>query len=233
VIKLVLWGVRRPGITSAEYFEGNHRVHGDLVRNAPEDFRVFIKRYTQSYVVDAAYGHSGAKAFDSVSELWFESPERLIESFGHPYYQGVIIPDGARFADEAENVVHVAVEEIVGNAPLRGEGLKVLHWLQAADGLADGRFEEWWTSSESTAPGDWALGHTRNRLPPEAPPMLGDPPTAYEALWIDGPEEIPAFEAYARALVAAGVEAGVLDGTRCSFLLCHERRVVDTFLDAS
>jgi len=228
MVKLVLWGVRRPGITGAEFFDGNHRVHGGLVRNAPPDFRDGIKRYTQSYVFDAAYGRTGAKVFSSVSELWYESVEALQCNLAHPYYAEQIVPDGDNFADQSASIVHLALEEPVVS-PLRGDGVKVLHWLQMADGVDPAAFEQFWTSADGDARGELTglLGYVRNRVPPDAPAIAGVPPTAYEGVWIDTEADVQAFQRYARRLQAAGAEAGVLDPDGCCYLFCHERRVID------
>lgn len=228
MIKLVLWCVRKPGITAAEAFHGNHRVHGDLVRAAPADFKAQILRYTQSYPFDAAYGRTGAQAFDGVSELWYESPKTLQENLAHPYYRDVVQPDGANFADEAANVVHLATEDLV-ELPLRGQGVKVVRWLQAPDDVDAAAFDSFWTAAHEDARQELTgvLGYARNRVPPDAPEMNGTPPTACDALWLDGPEDVPAFQRYARRLLTAGEDAGMLDPARCFYLLCHERRVVD------
>jgi len=228
MIKLVLWGVRRPGITAAEYFDGNHRVHGDLVRNGPPDFREAIQRYTQSYAFDGAYGRTGAPVFASVSELWYESSESLQANLAHPYYAQQIVPDGDNFADQPASIVHLAVEQPV-LAPLRGEGIKVLHWLQTADGVEASALEQFWAPAHEEGREELTglLGYVRNRIPPDAPAIADVPPAAYEAIWIDTEADIPAFQRYARRLQAAGATAGVLDPAGCMYLLCHERRIID------
>jgi hypothetical protein len=231
MIKLVLWFVRKPGITAEELFNGNHRVHGDLVRGAPADFRAQILRYTQSYPFDAAYGQTGAQ-FDGVSELWYESPEAMRANLAHPYYRDVVRPDGANFADERANVVHLAAEEVV-EPPLRGQGVKVVRWLQAPAGVDPAAFDAFWTAAHEDARAQLTglLGYARNRVPPGAPAINGTPPTGYDALWLDGHEDIPALQRSTRRLLADGESAGMLDPARCFYLLCSERRVVDTLAE--
>jgi len=233
MIKLVLWAVRKAGITHADFYEGNHVVHGDLVRKGPEDFRAQVSRYTQSYAFDAGYGRSDAQRYDSVSELWYESTDLVMLNFAHPYYQDVILPDGANFANEALNDVHLAEEEIVGEPPLRGQGLKVLQRLATPEGVDPDVFEDFWKSAhEAAAPELGSLiGYTRNRPPRANPPMNGVVPAGYSGFWLDGPGDIPAFQAYNTKFLEAGKKAGVLDAERCLFLLCEERRVIDAFAD--
>lgn len=233
MIKLVLWGVRKAGITHADFYNGNHVVHGDLVRNGPQDFRAQISRYTQSYAFDAGYGRSDAQRYDSVSELWYESTDLVMLNFAHPYYQDVILPDGANFADETLNDVHLAEEEIVGEAPLRGQGLKVLQRLATPEGADPDAFEDFWKSAHEKAAPELGslLGYTRNRPPRGNPPMSGVVPAGYSGFWLDGPQDIKSFQAYNAKFLAAGAKAGLLDVERCFFLLCEERRVIDSFVN--
>lgn len=232
MIKLVLWCARRHGITAAELFQSNHRVHGDLVRSGPVDFQAQILRYTQSYAFDGAHASASRQPFDAISELWYESPESLQENLAHPYYSDVIVPDGANYADLSTSVVHLAAEELV-EAPLRGQGIKVVRWLQAPEGIDSAAFDDFWIgvhhaeSKELTG----LLGYARNRLPSGAPSIAGTPPTAYDAMWLDSTEDLPAFRRYARRVLDAGQHAGMLDMTGCHYMLCQERRVRDT-LDA-
>lgn len=229
MIKLVLWGVRKSTLTHADYYRGNHVVHGDLVREAPPDFQAQILRYTQSYAFDAAYGKVGALWIDSVSELWYESNDSLMANLAHPYYQEVILPDGANFSSLEASIVHVAVEEMVGEPPLRGQGVKVLQSLKAVPGADLARFDEFWSEAHEAAAPELSrlLGFARNRPPEGAPPLAGDPPTGYAAFWLDGRDDIPSFQAYHRAFIRAGETSGLLDTEACFYLLCEERRVLD------
>jgi EthD domain len=230
MIKLVLWFPKHPEITTAEMYDGNHRVHSELVHAAPTEFKADVLRYTQSYPFDGMFGRTDTLRFDGVSELWFESPERLQAHLAHPYFQDVIFPDGAQFSDQDASAIHLAVEEVV-QQPLRGQGVKVLRWLQALDGVDTEAFESFWLSAQERAAGKLTglLGYARNRIPAGAPVMAGTPPTAYDAIWIDDREDIPALLRSTREFLDAGEAAGVLDRQRCFTLLCSERRVLDTF----
>lgn len=234
MIKLVLWGVRKAGITHADYHARNHIVHGDLVRKGPPDFRQPVLRYTQSYAIDAGYGRSDAQRYDSVSELWYESTDQLAQNFAHPYYQDTILPDGANFAEESLSNVHLAAEEIVGESPLRGQGLKVVQSLATLDGTDPDEFEDFWSAAHEAASPEMGnvLGYTRNRPPRGVPPMRGVAPAGYAGVWLDGLHDVPGFQAYNSRFLEVGKHAGLLDVESCFFLLCEERRVIDTFTDA-
>lgn len=230
MIKLVLWGVRKPETLHADYYQGNHVAHGDLVRGAPEDFRTSIKRYTQSYVFDAAYGDPSLQHIDSVSELWYESVEAAAASFAHPYYQQVVQPDGARFADESRNIVHFATEDVLGRPVLRGQGIKVHLSLTGAAGTAPQDLAAFLDAvyNESGSGLDHLLGRARSSLLPGAPVLSGIPPTVYESYWLDGEADIPSFQRYARVVLDRGQHAGVLVRHDSFYLLCRERRVLDS-----
>jgi hypothetical protein len=233
MIKIVVWVIRKAGITYADFYEGNHVVHGGLVLAAPDAVRKPISRYTQNFTFDAGYGRSDAQHYDGVSELWFDSIDAAMLCFEHPYYRDVIVPDGAKFSDDKRNDFHLAEEEIVGEPPLRGQGLKVMQRLATVEGTDPDAFEEFWKSAHETASSELGsvFGYTRNRPPRETPPMSGVVPAGYSGFWLDGPQDIPSFQAYNARFLEAGVKAGLLDTEQCFFLLCNERRVIDDFVD--
>ena len=228
VLNLVIWYVRKPGLTLAESIEANHRVHGELTKRGPDDFTETVYRYIQNYPFDAAYGKTGAKNFDGVSELTFLSSETLKANLEHPYYLNTVKPDGQNFADEAANVIHLASEEVVFT-PLLGEGIKVIRWLQTMPDADPADFEDFWTKSYDRdirhLPG--LLGYSRNRLPEGHHGLQGLPPTAFDSFWLDGKQDIAAFQQYARQFVTEGQNQHLVDAENYFYLLCEERRVID------
>lgn len=230
MIKLVLWGVRQPGLTHRQFVYGNHVVHGDLVRNGPDSFREQISGYTQSYVTDAAYGSHTRPRIDSVSELWYASPATAHANFTHPYYRDVVFPDGANFADESIGIVYFAEEELLGAAaPLRGDGIKVCLFLAAPDGVAATDLSAVVDKHHAAAAQGLTglLARTRNHTLATPAALNGTPPTLFDAYWLDGPDDLPAFDRYVSELFSAATEAGVLSAELSFHLVCSERRVVD------
>ena len=182
----------------------------------------------QNHVFDAAFGSSAEAAHgqpvarDSVTELWWDTPQDMGTTFAHEHVRTRVGPDAANFGDTSRTLSLVAVEaEQPVASPGRATGAKVLHYLRAAEGLALTTFFERWAqahervmaASPLAAAAVWRCVH--NRQVPEFNAMLAyfsakDVPV-YEGvatLWFDDAASVGAFRAYERALLAVNAEPG-------------------------
>jgi len=213
---------RRPGMTHAEYLAYVQHVHGAISTENP----VTLRRYVQNHVFDAAFGsgaeaaHSMTVARDSVTELWWDSPEDMAANLAHEHVRTKVGPDGANFGDASRTLSLVAVE---AEQPVlhagRACGAKVLHYLRMAEGLALATFFDRWARAHEKALGAVPAAAAairrcvHNRQLGEFNPMLAyfgakDVPV-YEgvaSLWFDDTASVGAFRAYERALLAINAE---------------------------
>lgn len=225
MIKMMAAICRKPGMTHAEYLAYVQHVHAAISNENP----VTLRRYVQNHVFDAAFGsraeavHAQTVARDSVTELWWDSPQDMAATFSHEHVRTKVGPDGANFADASRSLSMVAmeVEQVVPNpGPRPGAcGAKVLHYLRMAEGLALPVFFERWAQAHERALAAAPLAAAairrcvHNRQLSEFNPMLAyfgaqDVPI-YEgvaSLWFDDTASVGAFRAYERALLAVNAE---------------------------
>ena len=87
MIKMMAAICRKPGMTHAEYLAYGQHVHGAISNENP----VTLRRYVQNHVFDAAFGssaepvHAQTVARDSVTELWWDSPQDMAANFAHEH----------------------------------------------------------------------------------------------------------------------------------------------------
>lgn len=246
MIKMMAAICRRPGMTHAEYLAYIQHVHGAIAKENP----VNLRRYVQNHVFDAAFGtraepaHSMVVARDSVTELWWDSPQDMDANFAHEHVRTRVGPDGANFGDVGRtlSVVAIEAEQPVPN-PGQACGAKVLHYLRAAEGLALPEFFARWgrAHGQALAAAPLAAATIRrcvhNHQVSEFNPMLAyfgakDVPI-YEgigSLWFDDTTTVGAFRDYERALIAINAQpsATFYDPARSFFVyatevLIHER----------
>lgn len=240
MIKMMAAICRRPGMTHAEYVAYVQHVHGAISNENP----VALRRYVQNHVFDAAFGsladttHALTVARDSVTELWWDSPQDMQATFAHEHVRTKVGPDGANFGDVSRTLSVVAVEaEQPVPHPGRAVGAKVLHYLRMAEGLALSEFFERWARAHERAlvAAPVAAAALRrcvhNRQLSEFNPMLAyfgakDVPV-YEgvaSLWFDDLASVGAFRAYERALmdVNAGADAAFYDPAQSFFVYATE-----------
>ncbi len=216
MIKMMAAICRRPGMTHAEYAAYVQHVHGAIATEHPAGLR----RYVQNHVFDAAFGggddhaHSLVPARDSVTELYWDSPKDMADTFAHEHVRTRVGPDGANFSDldVALSLVALEVEQPV-RQPARGAGAKVMHFMRAAQDLALPEFVERWASahdralSAAPAAAEAIRRCVHSRQIPEFNKMLayfGGSDVFYEgvgSLWFDDVSSIGAFRAYERALL--------------------------------
>lgn len=224
VIKMMAALCRRPGMTHAEYLAYVQHVHGALATQEPAGLR----RYVQNHVHDAAFGTSAEAAYiqpvarDSVTELYWDSPQDMRATFAHEHVRTKVGPDGANFSATDLQLSLVATEtELPVSCPGPGRGAKVLHFLRAAPGLTLPDFFDRWAQAHARALANAALARAglrrcvHNRQVPEFNPMLAyfgglDVPI-YEgvaSLWFDDATHLGAFRDYERALLSLNAQPG-------------------------
>lgn len=204
-------------MTHAEYIAYVQHVHGAISNANP----VALRRYVQNHVFDAAFGsraetaHAMTVARDSVTELWWDSPQDMQATFAHEHVRTKVGPDGANFGDVSRTLSIVAVEaEQPVPHPGSATGAKVLHYLRMAQGLALADFFERWVRAHEYALANAPVAAAalrrcvHNRQLSEFNPMLAyfgakDVPV-YEgvaSLWFDDAASVGAFRVYERALM--------------------------------
>lgn len=222
MIKMIAAVCRKPGMTHAEYLAYVQHVHGLLATEQPAGLR----RYVQNHVFDAAFGsadqqsHSMVVSRDSVTELYWDSPQDMAATFQHEHVRTKVGPDGANFSDLPVALSLVATEsEQAVKRPGRGAGAKVLHFIRAAEGLSLPEFFERWSQAHALAlerAPEAASAIQRcvhNRQLPDFNSMLayfGGLDVVYEgvaSLWFDNPATVGAFRAYESALMAINANA--------------------------
>jgi hypothetical protein len=218
MIKMLAAVCRRPGMTHAEYVAYVQHVHGKIATENP----VGLRSYKQNHVFDAAFGalsqqsHALEMPYDSVTELYWDSPEAMKANFAHEHVRTKVGPDAVNFSDSRKGVSLVAEEheQPVVN-PSLATGAKVIHYLRAAEGLDLDTFFSRWAqahqhvldSSPFVAANLRRCVHNHQR--PEFNEMLayfGDSDVPiYEgvsSLWFDDVTSVGAFREYERNILA-------------------------------
>ena len=217
MIKMMAAICRKPGMTHSEYLAYVQHVHGAISNENP----VALRRYVQNHVFDSAFGsqaegvHTMTVARDSVTELWWDSPQDMQATFGHEHVRTKVGPDGANFGDVSRtlSVVAVEVEQPVPH-PGPAVGAKVLHYLRKAPGLTLPEFFARWAQAhqQALAAAPLAAAALRrcvhNHQLSEFNPMLAyfgaKDVAVYEgiaSLWFDNAASVGAFRWYERALL--------------------------------
>lgn len=151
MLKIVAAVRRKPGMTHSEFLDYIVNVHGKLATDNP----LKLSRYVQNHAFDGAYGsgdrpdHVGVFHRDSVTELYFESPQAMAETFAAEYNQTVIAPDGKNFAELPTNQTALTVETAL-IAPRTG-GVKIMMFLVCAAGISASDAQEGWQTVHDQA----------------------------------------------------------------------------------
>jgi len=238
VIKIVAAVRRKPGMTHAEYLHYVQGVHGGIARANT----LGLSRYVQNHVFDGAFGKAAYDRWfhrDSITELYFASFQRLMETFTHPYTRDVVGPDGANFADLTTNLsLPPATEQVVQAPPRPGSAVKVMHFIKAVSGAA--ALKAQWQQAHATAvravPDFEAKlrGHIRTL----AEPPVGVTPVGgaeyfgggsmpqfdgVASFWLSSEQDLEAFRRYERAFR----EQPLLDADLSFFVYAHEVEIFD------
>ena len=142
MIKLLILGRRRPGMTRAQASRHLRRVHAPMVYDPPADAGAMPSAYVQNHVFDGVHLGGAPDALapygvdrDLVTEIWFDSVAHMIASTQTPYYLAKLKPDEPRFVDE-QTVVRCVVAEEPREGGARGGRFKLFLFLSAQSGQA-------------------------------------------------------------------------------------------------
>lgn len=110
-VKLFEVPVRKQGLTRAQCHKHWLEVHGPMVLNSPE-MMAPMRRYVQSHSLEEPVPGIPPMPYDGLAELWFDSKEDLLESFGDQYMERVH-PDESNFADLDKCTAFAAREYVI------------------------------------------------------------------------------------------------------------------------
>jgi hypothetical protein len=225
-------------MTHAEFVDYIVRVHGQLARDNP----LKLQRYVQSHVYDGAFGSYPAQEHcdvfhrDSVTELYFSSPEDMAETFADEYNRTVIAPDGAKFAELSTNQTALTHEMTLAPPLVGGTGTKIMQFLVASPASGINGAQSGWQSAHDRALAavpafaDVLEGATRSNVVVDAGDKAMDahfgggsrPPLALVAsLWAPD-NAVGAFRDYERALF----QSELFDRDRSYFLFTREVEIL-------
>lgn len=238
MLKIVAAVRRKPGMTHAEFVDYIVHVHGGLAKAEP----LGVKRYVQNHVLDGSFGSPDCSGYaipfhrDSITELFFETPQDLGRTFKDEYTRTVVGPDAKNFADLSANEATLT-EELVVSPLVEGEGsLKIMHFLVTRDqGRVQAGQEGWLAAHEkavAAAPEFAAslLGTTRadSIVTPSDGPMGAyfggeerQPLAVVASHWVKA-SDLGSFRAYDTAIRASRL----YDPTRCYYILVKECEIM-------
>ena len=116
MIKLVYVVRRRPDFSPKDFYQ-RWLAHGPLVREVAE--AVHARRYVQSHTIDTALNEQFAqsrgmeKAYDGITEVWWDSEEDLVAGMSTPEGQAShkrLLEDEREFIDLANSFIFLTEE---------------------------------------------------------------------------------------------------------------------------
>ncbi|WP_172343191.1 EthD domain-containing protein [Novosphingobium sp. SG751A] len=241
MLKIIIGGRRRAGMTHAEYSHYAEHCHGGTVAHNPGS----METYMQNHILDAAFGTkedgwiSGAD-FDSFSEISFADGTAFAQSLADPYYHDTIQPDELNFVCQSR-VILLATR--VEEQPVAHPGtarLKLMRFI-ASNGRADAEsFEAQWQAEAKRIADHSALKPMLRRMTRSisldgfaaqlpAGFIANAPLSPYvgvDSLWLDAEDDDQAIAAYRLAIEEAESALLPLLERRSEILFIVEERSI-------
>ena len=243
MLKMIIGGRRRAGMTHRDYLNYAQHVHGGTVAHNPG----FMLGYIQNHVVDAVYGSRGegwtpGPDFDSFSEISFPDGAAFARSIADPYYRETIQPDELNFVcHSAVILLATRVEEWAVTMPGEAQ-VKVMRFLASNGAASAETFDAAWSQEMARMADHPTLGPSIRRMT-RSISIAGEPDAnlpanfvanaplspyaGVESLWFDGDAGWSAIEAYRAVIEEAGSHlARMLDRRREALFMVEERTIV-------
>lgn len=117
MITLIVFTVRRLGMTYEEFSDYWLNCHAPLVKSVPE-FMQHVRKYVQHHrapgdEIGTPFGNS--PDYDGVGEIWFDSREAMKAAFEEPRYLEIIRPDEQVFLDASRCLSFIGDEHIMAD----------------------------------------------------------------------------------------------------------------------
>jgi len=243
MLKLIIGGRRRAGMTHRDYLNYAQHVHGGTVAHNPG----FMRSYIQNHVLDAVYGSRGegwtpGPDFDSLSEITFPDAAAFARSIANPYYRETIQPDEQNFVcHSAIILLATRVEEVTATTP--GDApIKVMRFLASNGAASAETFDAAWSQEMARIADHPTLGSLIRRMT-RSISIAGEPDgklpanfvanaplspyAGVESLWFDGNARCSAIEAYRAIIEEPGSHlAGMLDRRKEALFIVEECTIV-------
>ncbi|AWW35534.1 MULTISPECIES: EthD domain-containing protein [Streptomyces] len=122
MIKVLVAGKRKPGLSRHQMQHHALSVHADLVKSAP-GFWQHCHRYVQNHVIggfglaDGQLVTTDATDFDVVAEFWFDSTDSAMKAWTSDDYLNLLRPDELKIADsDAPFLMLYGTEHVIGGS---------------------------------------------------------------------------------------------------------------------
>jgi len=142
VLKLILFGKRRPGLKPAAFQDYWRSRHAELVRSIPG-----LRRYVQNHTLLSVYERR-EPAVDGVAELWFDDEACLRQALGSSQ-MAAVRSDEPRLLDRASLGSLIATEHLVMDGQPPPDAVKQISLLTRRRDLSVEDFQSYWRDKHS------------------------------------------------------------------------------------
>lgn len=197
MVKMMIIGRRRSGITRTDMQQHMLDVHGRMVVNfIQQEPEKAPKRYVQNHVLDCSHsaGSPSEKPWaldrDFVTQVWFDSLPAAMASLEEVFYKEQLRPDEDNFVDQSTVVKFPVRETVLVKTGDDAASFKLFAILKRAPSVTEEEFNsslQRLTDSIISGPGGQFISqHTRNHV--MARPGDDTVATLVEEYWTDSLE---------------------------------------------
>lgn len=129
---------RRAGMSVEDFQRYWLDTHSKVVASAPG-----LRRYVQSHTLAQGYS-KGERAYDGISELWFESRENYQAASADRAYSEALASDEARFLDLSKKIVMPVEALVIKDGPIPESAVKNVEFVNCRSGIELGAFRSYW-----------------------------------------------------------------------------------------
>ncbi|MBB3358275.1 MULTISPECIES: EthD domain-containing protein [unclassified Novosphingobium] len=243
MLKMIIGGRRRAGMTHRDYSRYAEQVHGATVAHNPG----YMTSYIQNHVLDAVYGTHAAgwvagPDFDSFSEISFPDGAAFARSIADPYYRETIQPDELNFVCHSAIILLATRTQEVGVRVPGAAPLKLMRFIASNNASPPAAFAQAWAQEAGRIADHPALAPFLRRMTRsisiagEADANLPanfianaplSPFAGVESLWFDSDDTWRAIDAY-RVVIEEPQShlSGLLDRRQEALFVVEERTIV-------
>lgn len=155
MIKMVIVGRRRSGMTLAQLHSYLLNIHGPMVvAHIKRDGGALPKRYVQNHAFDGFYKSAAtpisADPFslnrDFVTQVWFDDVPQAMAALQQPFYLSTLQPDEDNFVEQSSVVKLPVIDKLVSGTQESKAGFKTFVFAKRAASMTLDEFHLTWSA---------------------------------------------------------------------------------------
>jgi uncharacterized protein (TIGR02118 family) len=222
MVKAIYFIKRKPGMDLESFTKYWRTTHAEIVKKVPG-----LRAYVQSQTISSGY-KKGEPVYDGVATLWYDDTDTMRRIAGTPESRAAAADD-EKFIDMTSFGFVLAEERVQKEAPVNPSMVKLVEFVHRKPGMTPEAFQKYWREIHGPLAAKIPVmrRYVQNHVRLSAYASGRQP--RYDGVvevWFDSTDAMRESAKTPEYAAVRADEPNLLDGSRLSFIITRELRVL-------